>query len=180
MILLVNGPNLNLLGEREPQIYGFTTLPEIERMVADTCAEYGVEVKAIQSNYEGAILDFLQEHRSEAQGVIVNPGALTHSSYALHDCLKALPCPVVEVHLSNIHAREEWRRNDLVSPATAGQIVGLGPASYYYAALWHCQRIRASAEVSAESTEIAPEDLDIAAEELAAAPAGGGTGEYEG
>jgi 3-dehydroquinate dehydratase-2 len=136
VILLVNGPNLNLLGEREPQIYGATTLPEIERMVEEACAGWGVSMRAIQSNYEGALIDFIQEHRHEARGIIVNPGALTHTSYALHDCLKAVACPVVEVHLSNVHQREEWRRIDLVAPATRGQIVGLGPLGYYYAALW--------------------------------------------
>ncbi|HEX7489035.1 MAG TPA: type II 3-dehydroquinate dehydratase, partial [Anaeromyxobacteraceae bacterium] len=109
MILLVNGPNLNLLGEREPEVYGYATLADVVRMVGETCAAYGVGVKAFQSNAEGAILDFLQEHRRAAQGVILNPGALTHTSRALPDCLKALPCPTIEVHISNIHAREAWR-----------------------------------------------------------------------
>ncbi|HEX9291461.1 MAG TPA: type II 3-dehydroquinate dehydratase, partial [Anaeromyxobacteraceae bacterium] len=97
MILLVNGPNLNLLGEREPEIYGRETLADVERMVTEACAAYGLEVKAFQSNWEGALLDFLQEHRHEAQGVILNPGALTHTSRALPDCLRSLPCPTIEV-----------------------------------------------------------------------------------
>lgn len=160
MIVLVNGPNLNLLGEREPDIYGATTLPEIERMVEAACAPYGVPVKAIQSNYEGALIDFIHEHRHEAQGIIINPGAFTHSSYALHDCLQAVGCPVVEVHLSNVHQREEWRRRDLIAPATRGQIVGLGPAGYYYAAMWLLAEMQGLAAVQGgEPTEVAPEDL---------------------
>ncbi|HZY05075.1 MAG TPA: type II 3-dehydroquinate dehydratase [Anaeromyxobacteraceae bacterium] len=173
MILLVNGPNLNLLGEREPQIYGATTLPEIERMVEEACAGWGVSMRAIQSNYEGALIDFIQEHRHEARGIIVNPGALTHTSYALHDCLKAVACPVVEVHLSNVHQREEWRRTDLVAPATRGQIVGLGPLGYYYAALWllaEAQGQLVAQGAEAGTTSIFPEEL---------APVEPG-GEYEG
>jgi len=128
MILLVNGPNLNLLGEREPDVYGSTTLHDIERMVAEACAAYGREVRAFQSNHEGAILDFIQEHRRDARGLIVNPGAFTHTSYALHDCLKSISFPVIEVHVSIVHDREEWRRQVLIAPATRGLIVGLGPA----------------------------------------------------
>jgi 3-dehydroquinate dehydratase-2 len=172
MILLVNGPNLNLLGEREPQIYGSTTLPEIERMVEEACAGYGVGVKAIQSNYEGALIDFIQEHRLESRGIIVNPGAFTHSSYALHDCLKAVTCPVVEVHLSNVHQREEWRRTDLIAPATRGQIVGLGPMGYYYAALWLMAEVQG--QLAAQGGE--PETL-VSAEDLAPVEPGG---EYDG
>ncbi len=173
MILLVNGPNLNLLGEREPQIYGATALPEIERMVQEACAGYGVPVKAIQSNYEGALIDFIQEHRHEARGIIVNPGAFTHSSYALHDCLKAVSCPVVEVHLSNVHQREAWRRTDLIAPATRGQIVGLGPMGYYYAALWLMAEVQG--QLAAQGGE--PESEVVSAEDLAPAEPGG---EYQG
>ena len=96
-ILLLSGPNLNLLGEREPEIYGATTLADIVKMVTEACAAYGHEVKAFQSNHEGALVDFLQEQRKEAKGIIFNPGAFTHSSIALHDCLKAVPAPIVEV-----------------------------------------------------------------------------------
>ena len=145
MILLVNGPNLNLLGEREPDVYGRETLADVVRMVGEACAAYGVSVKAFQSNWEGAILDFLHEHRREAQGVILNPGALGHTSRALPDCLRALPCPTVEVHISNIHAREPWRRRSLVAPATAGQVVGLGVDGYHYAALHLCTLLAARA-----------------------------------
>jgi 3-dehydroquinate dehydratase-2 len=117
MILIVNGPNLNLLGEREPEIYGRTTLAEIEALVREACKAWGLSVKAFQSNHEGALIDFLQEHRKSAAGIVINPGALTHSSVALHDCLKAISAPAVEVHISNLHAREEWRRRSLVAPA---------------------------------------------------------------
>jgi len=145
MILLVNGPNLNLLGEREPEVYGYETLADVVRMVGETCAAYGIGVKAFQSNGEGAILDFLHEHRREAQGVILNPGAFTHTSRALPDCLKALPCPTIEVHISNIHAREAWRHESFVAPAAKGQIVGMGVAGYRYAALHLCELISARA-----------------------------------
>lgn len=162
MMLLLNGPNLNLLGEREPHIYGTTTLADVENMVRDTCAPYGVEVQAIQSNYEGALVDFLQEHRQAAQGVIVNPGALGHTSYALHDALKAMSCPAVEVHISNVHAREEWRRASVLSPATRGQIVGLGTMGYYLAALWLCTELTGAAARGGEPVGAAdPEDAEI-------------------
>jgi 3-dehydroquinate dehydratase-2 len=138
MILLVNGPNLNLLGEREPAVYGRTTLAEIEGMVRQACDGWDVEVKAFQSNHEGAILDFLQEHRARARGIIVNPGALTHTSYALFDCLKSLSAPAIEVHLSNVHGREEFRRTSVVAAACRGQISGLGPRGYILAAEWLC------------------------------------------
>ena len=120
MILLVNGPNLNLLGEREPDVYGRTTLREIEDMVRHACAGWKVDVVAFQSNHEGEILDFIQEHRKRARGVIVNPGALTHTSYALHDAIKAVDLPAIEVHLSNIQGREEFRRHSVVAPACRG------------------------------------------------------------
>jgi 3-dehydroquinate dehydratase II len=173
MILLVNGPNLNLLGEREPHIYGSATLADVEQMVREACAPYGVELLAYQSNWEGAIIDFLQENRREAQGVIINPGAFTGSSYALHDCLRALPCPVVEVHISNVHAREEWRQRSVLAPACLGQITGLGVAGYHYAATHLCGLL-AQAEQAATGEDLAaagPESIpvDVAAR-----------GEYEG
>jgi 3-dehydroquinate dehydratase-2 len=144
MILVVNGPNLNLLGEREPEVYGRTTLAEIEQLVRDACAAWDVEVKTFQSNHEGAIIDFLHEHRKRARGVIINPGALAHTSYALHDALKAIPAATVEVHISNIHAREPFRDRSLVSAATRGQIVGLGIRGYLLAAEWLCAEIGAT------------------------------------
>ena len=164
MILLVNGPNLNLLGEREPEVYGYQTLADVVRMVGETCAAYGVGVKAFQSNGEGAILDFLQEHRREAQGVILNPGAFTHTSRALPDCLRALPCPTIEVHISNIHAREAWRHESFVAPAAKGQIVGMGVAGYRYAALHLCELIaaRASERPAERPSFVAPGPLSAA------------------
>ncbi len=138
MILLVNGPNLNLLGEREPEIYGRTTLHEIEKLVREACAGWNVEVKAFQSNHEGALIDFLQEHRAKARGIVINAGAYTHTSYALHDCLKAMPVPAVEVHISNVYAREAFRRTSVIAPACRGQIAGLGIRGYLLAAEWLC------------------------------------------
>ncbi len=138
MILLVNGPNLNLLGEREPAVYGHTTLREIEDMVRQACRGWNVEVTAFQSNHEGQLIDFIQEHRRTARGIVINPGALTHTSVALHDCVKSIDLPVIEVHLSNVHAREEFRRTSVVAPACRGQISGLGPRGYLLAAEWLC------------------------------------------
>ena len=143
MILLVNGPNLNLLGEREPEVYGRTTLAEIEKMVRDACAGWNVEVKPFQSNSEGALIDFIHEHRKQARGIIINPGAYTHTSVALHDCLKSVTAPAVEVHISNLHAREEWRRTSVVAAACRGQITGLGVRGYILAAEWVCAEIGA-------------------------------------
>lgn len=155
MILLVNGPNLNLLGEREPEIYGATTLPEIERMVREACAAWHVEVRACQSNHEGALLDFIQENRKAAQGVILNAGAFTHTSVALHDCLKVLTVPVVEVHISNIHAREPFRRQSVISPVCRGQIAGLGIRGYLLAAEWLCAEIGATPHDAGHGPKVA-------------------------
>ena len=138
MILLVNGPNLNLLGERAPEIYGRTTLREIEEMVRQACAGWNVGVTAFQSNHEGQLIDFIHEHRKSARGIVINPGGLTHTSVALHDCIKAVGLPAIEVHLSNVHAREEFRRSSVVAPACRGQIAGLGPRGYLLAAEWLC------------------------------------------
>jgi 3-dehydroquinate dehydratase-2 len=141
MILLVNGPNLNLLGEREPEIYGRTTLAEIEEMVRKACDGWKVKIETFQSNHEGALIDFIQGKRREAKGLIINPGAFTHTSVALHDCLKSLTCPAVEVHLSNLHAREEWRQKSVTAAACSGQIQGLGARGYLLAAEWLCAEI---------------------------------------
>jgi 3-dehydroquinate dehydratase-2 len=143
MILLVNGPNVNLLGEREPEIYGRTTLAEVETMVRDACAGWNVVVKPLQSNHEGALIDFIQEHRKVARGIIINPGALSHTSLALADCLRSVAAPAVEVHVSNLHAREEFRRHCVVAPACRGQITGLGVRGYILAAEWVCAEIGA-------------------------------------
>jgi 3-dehydroquinate dehydratase-2 len=133
-LLVVNGPNLNLLGTREPHIYGTTTLAEIEAMVRRRAEELGCEVAFFQSNSEGAIIDFLQAEAPGASGVVLNPAALTHSSYALYDCLRAISVPVVEVHLSNLHRRsEDFRTRDVTAAAAVGVIQGLGPRGYLMA-----------------------------------------------
>jgi len=141
MILLVNGPNLNLLGEREPETYGRTTLAEIEEMVRKAAEGWKVKVESYQSNSEGALVDFIQAKRKEARGIILNPGAYTHTSIALHDCLKAVAAPAIEVHLSNLHTREEWRRKSVTAAACRGQITGLGARGYLLAAEWLCAEI---------------------------------------
>ncbi|HXM55631.1 MAG TPA: type II 3-dehydroquinate dehydratase [Candidatus Dormibacteraeota bacterium] len=133
-ILVVNGPNLNLLGTREPEVYGTTTLAEIEAMVRARAAELGNEVMWFQSNHEGAIVDFLQREGPSAAGIVLNPAALTHYSVALYDCLKALTVPTVEVHISNLHRRAEgFRTRDVTAAAAVGVIQGLGPRGYLMA-----------------------------------------------
>jgi 3-dehydroquinate dehydratase-2 len=141
MILIVNGPNLNLLGEREPEIYGRANLADVVELVRNACSAWGLQVKAFQSNHEGALIDFLQEHRDVAKGIVINAGALTHTSIALHDCLKSIAAPAVEVHISNIHQREPFRRESLTAAACRGQIVGLGIRGYLLAAEWLCAEV---------------------------------------
>lgn len=131
-ILLVNGPNLNLLGEREPEIYGSTTLEQLVEMVRKKADLLGAELKPFQSNSEGAIIDFLHENRQSADGVLINPGALTHYSYALRDAIAAIEKPTVEVHLSHIHQREPFRRISVLVDVCITQITGLGVNSYFH------------------------------------------------
>lgn len=129
-ILVLHGPNLNLFGRREPHIYGTTTLAEINDRLAQLAAELGVELATVQSNHEGVLIDFLHAHIDEAQGALVNPAGLTQHGVPLHDAIKAMPFPTLEVHMSNIAARETWRAHSIISPAVKGTIQGLGPHSY--------------------------------------------------
>ena len=128
--LVLHGPNLNLFGRREPHIYGTTTLAQIDGMLASLAGELGVEIATLQSNHEGALIDFLHQHIDDAAGALVNPAGLTQHGVPLHDAIKAMPFPVIEVHMSNIAAREAWRNHSIISPAVKGTIQGLGPQSY--------------------------------------------------
>lgn len=132
-ILVLHGPNLNLLGTREPQFYGSLTLEEIDRRLVQAGTEAGIEVRTLQSNREGALIDALHEARDWASGVIFNPGGYTHTSVALRDAVAAIGIPVIEVHLSNVDAREEFRRQSLISPVCKGKIAGFGWHSYWLA-----------------------------------------------
>jgi 3-dehydroquinate dehydratase II len=133
-LVVANGPNLNLLGSREPEVYGTETLADIEARCRALGAERGCQVVFFQTNHEGEMLDRLQRESPGSAGVVLNPGALTHYSYSLYDCLRALPVPVVEVHLSNLHARaERFRRRSVTAAAAAGVITGLGSRGYLLA-----------------------------------------------
>lgn len=130
-ILLIHGPNLAALGRREPSIYGFDSLQDIEDMINELASELNIQVKCFQSNHEGQIIDYLFEHGEKCQGIIINPGALAHYSIALADCLRSLPCPKVEVHLSNLFKREEIRQSPVTASACDGVIMGMGKSGYH-------------------------------------------------
>ena len=132
-ILVINGPNLNTLGTREPAIYGTVTLAQIVALLQKRGEELDTSVESFQSNHEGAIIDWLQQKAEQADGIIINPGAFTHYSIALRDALAAVKAPIVEVHLSNIYAREEFRHHSLIAPISKGHIVGLGWRGYLLA-----------------------------------------------
>lgn len=129
-VLVLHGPNLNLFGRREPHIYGTTTLAEINQKLQTIAASLGIDLVSYQSNHEGNLIDKLHEHIDSAAGALVNPAGLTQYGVPLHDAIKAMPFPVLEVHMSNIAAREEWRRHSIISPAVKGTIQGLGWRSY--------------------------------------------------
>jgi 3-dehydroquinate dehydratase-2 len=132
-ILFLNGPNLNLLGTRQPEIYGRTTLADIEAQVRTRAAILGVDVEFRQSNHEGQLVDWIQEARSRFDAIALNAAAYTHTSVALRDAISSVGLPVVELHLSNIHAREEFRHRSLIAPVCIGQVSGFGAFSYILA-----------------------------------------------
>jgi 3-dehydroquinate dehydratase-2 len=129
-ILILHGPNLNLFGRREPHIYGTTTLAEIDQMLEKLAKELKVELAIKQSNHEGELLDFLHQHMDSAAGAVINPGGLTQHGVSLHDCIKAMPFPCIETHMSNLATREEWRHFSIISSAVRGTVQGFGWRSY--------------------------------------------------
>lgn len=143
-ILVLNGPNLNLLGEREVEVYGAAKLADIEAAISSLAEELRIEVDFFQSNHEGALIDRLQDARSNCHAVVFNPGAFTHYSFALRDAVSSISIPVVECHMSNVHARDAFRSTSVIAPVAAGQISGLGVSSYMLA-------VRAAAKLAKDA-----------------------------
>lgn len=129
-LLLVNGPNLNLLGTREPEIYGSETLADVEALVAETAAAHGYEVRSIQSNHEGVLIDAIHEARHDCAGIVINPGGLTHTSVVLRDALSGVALPVAEVHISDVMKREEFRHHSYVADVAVAHVIGQGVPGY--------------------------------------------------
>ena len=129
-LLLVNGPNLNLLGTREPEIYGTETLADVERRTTDAAARWGFDVRAVQSNHEGVLIDAIHAAREDCAGIVINPGGLTHTSVVLRDALAGVALPVAEVHISDVNAREEFRRHSYVADVAVVHVVGEGVSGY--------------------------------------------------
>ena len=137
-VLILNGPNLNLLGTRKPEVYGTTTLADVEKLCADAAAKLGLDIDFKQSNHEGQLIDWIQEagaavKAGESIGAVFNPGAFTHTSVALHDAIEGASLPVIECHVSNVHKREEFRHHSLISPIAAGIVIGFGVHGYVLA-----------------------------------------------
>jgi len=130
LVLLLHGPNLNLLGDREPEIYGIETLDDYVSFTTETAEQHGLTIEAYQSNHEGDLIDQIQQARGRCAGIIINPGAFTHYAWAIHDALAAFEGPIVEVHVSNPNARQPWRHTSVVAPVSTGSIMGFGKQGY--------------------------------------------------
>ncbi|WLR46298.1 type II 3-dehydroquinate dehydratase [Halobacillus litoralis] len=140
-LFLINGPNLNMLGKREPATYGKKSLEHVETLVKEVAAEQGFEVTSFQSNHEGELVDWIQRAEEEAEGIIINPAAYTHTSIALRDAVSSISKPVVEIHISNVHERESFRHTSMLAPVCSGQVVGFGIDGYRLATLGLIQKI---------------------------------------